>query len=164
MRRAVQRKRFRVEDMLAEKPAGGAGALAAVLRDGDAGKLSSGAAELAAVMQAIEQACETVLGIAEHIEDNAKSLAAAAGSEDTRRLAEDIRVQMSRIFAICHFHDVAGQRIGKVIALLSGLDGRLSGFAGPPVVEAPTPRLVNGPRLDGASGHVSQDEVDALLR
>jgi chemotaxis protein CheZ len=164
MRRAVQRKRFRIESMLPERSPAAAGSLAGPARSGNAGKLACGAAELALAMEAIEQACTTVLGSAERIDENAKSLAEAAGSEEMRRLAEDIRAQMSRVFEMCNFHDVAGQRISKVIALITGLDEHLSGFAAPPDLSRASPTLINGPRLDGASGHISQDEIDALLR
>jgi hypothetical protein len=60
---------------------------------------------------------------------------------------------ISRIFA----------RIEKVIGLLTGLDEHLSGFASPPVLSPATRGLINGPRLDGGSGHVVQDEIDALF-
>ena len=43
------------------------------------------------------------------------------------------------------------------------LDEHLSGFASPPELEPTSPGLINGPRLDGASGHVGQDEIDALF-
>lgn len=160
----MQRRPFRIESLLAgRRPTAARGMTTALLRDDD-DKLAHGAAELAAAMEAVEQACHVVLASAERIDENAKALASAADSKEVRRLATDIRAQVARLYEICNFHDIAGQRIAKVIGLLTGLDKHLSGFAAAPEEAAATPGLLNGPRLDGASGHISQDEVDALLR
>jgi chemotaxis protein CheZ len=159
----VQRKQFRIESMLASEPARAASvALTSVVHDGEGRRLAHGAAELASAMEAIESACQVVLGTAERVDDNARALAAAA-DDGIRALAQEIREQMARIFEVCHFQDLAGQRITKVIDMLTGLDERLSGFAEPARAAGSAPALINGPRLDGASGHVSQDDVDALF-
>jgi chemotaxis protein CheZ len=90
-------------------------------------------------------------------------LANAAEAEDLRALADDIRAQMARIFEICNFQDLAGQRISSVINLLTGLDEHLSDFAAAPQPAPATPSLLNGPRRDGASGHVTQSEIDSIF-
>lgn len=160
----MQRRPFRIEALLRDSRPPVADEIGPLLHDGEGRTLPRGAADLAAAMQAMEEACHAVLGSAERIDQDARALAGAAVNEEMRALAEDIRAQMVRVYEICNFHDVAGQRIGKVIALLTGLDERLSGFAAPPELAPATPSLINGPRLDGASGHISQDEVDDLLR
>jgi chemotaxis protein CheZ len=71
---------------------------------------------------------------------------------------------MARIYEACTFQDLAGQRIAKVIALLTSLDQVLSGAIEEHVDTPPTaPVMLNGPRLDGASGHITQDEIDAIF-
>jgi chemotaxis protein CheZ len=162
----VPHKRFRIESHLtpAETPAPvNAQEIAALVHDGEGRRLARGAAELASAMESIEKACGNVLEAAERTDEQARQLAGLAESEDMRALARDIQQQMARVFELCHFQDLAGQRIEKVISLLTGLDERLSGFATPLEIAPATPGLINGPRLDGASGHVGQDEIDALF-
>lgn len=162
----MPQKPFRIESLLKPHvtPAPvSAQEIAALVHDSEGRRLARAAAELASAMESIEQACGVVLSAAERVDENARQLAAAAPSEEMRALAHDIRAQMARVFELCHFEDLAGQRIEKVISLLTGLDERLSGFASPPDIEPATPGLINGPRLDGASGHVDQDAIDALF-
>jgi chemotaxis protein CheZ len=162
----VPQKRFRVESLLnpQEPPAPViAQEIAALVHDGEGRRLARGAAELASAIESIEKACASVLEAAERTDEQARQLATAADTDELRVLAREIHQQMARIFEFCHFQDLAGQRIEKVIALLTGLDERLSGFASPPDLAPATPAMINGPRLDGASGHVGQDEINALF-
>lgn len=160
-------KPFRIENLL--KPQNDARApadaqeIAALLHDAEGRRLARGAAELASAIESMEQACGTALEAAERTNEEARQLAAAAATDDMRALARDIQQQMARIFELCHFQDLAGQRIEKVIGLLTALDERLSGFAAQAELAPAAPALINGPRLDGASGHVGQDEIDALF-
>jgi len=166
MRRPVPQKPFRIESLLKSHAAPApvdAHEFAALVHDGEGRRLARGAAELACAMESMEKACGTVLEVAERTNEQARQLAASAETDDMRALARVIHEQMTRIFELCHFHDLAGQRIEKVIALLTGLDERLSGFASPPELALAGSGMGNGPRLDGASGHVGQDEIDALF-
>jgi len=152
----VQHKRYRIESFLparAALPERQAPAAAHPAKDN--GRLEHGAAELAAAMEAMEKACAFMLGTAERVEDHARTLSAAAVSDETRALASDIREQMIRVYELCNFQDVAGQRIAKVIRLLTGEPGH-------PAADHPTD-LLNGPRLDGGEGYVTQDDVDAMF-
>jgi chemotaxis protein CheZ len=156
----VQRKRYRIEDFL---PARATLAARQRLHNAAAPKdtrpLESGAAELAAAMEAMEKACALMLGTAERVEDHARAISAAARSKKTRALATDIQEQMARVYELSNFQDLAGQRIAKVIRLLTG-------DPEPPANERASRSgggLVNGPRLDGGSGYVTQDDVDALF-
>src|SRR6476469_2428280 len=133
------------------------------VHDAEGRRLARGAADLAAAMEAMEKACGVVLGTAERVDENARMLANAAQAENLRALAQDIRAQMGRIFEICNFQDVAGQRISSVIKLLTGLDEHLSDVAAPAEPAPATPTLINGPRRDGASGHVTQSEIDSIF-
>jgi chemotaxis regulatin CheY-phosphate phosphatase CheZ len=154
----VQHRRYRIESFLPVRPAlpeQAAGAADAA-RPAN-GMLEHGAAELAAAMEAMEKACAFMLGTAERVEDHARALSATAVSDETRELASDIREQMIRVYELCNFQDVAGQRIAKVIRLLTGEPDQ------PANNRAAGGSLANGPRLDGAAGYVTQDDVDALF-
>lgn len=159
-------KPFRIESHLTpgDTPAPvNAQEIAALVHDGEGRRLARGAAELASAMESIEKACGAVLEAAERADEQARQLAEGAENEGMRALACGIQQQMARVFELCHFQDLAGQRIEKVIGLLTGLDERLSGIVSPLELVPATAGLINGPRLDGASGHVGQDEIDALF-
>ncbi len=160
----MQHKRYRIENFLTERPAAMAHAVEPralrSLSDSHLRRLERGAAELAAAMEAMEKACAFMLGIAERVEEQARELSAGAKSKKTRALACDIQSQMARVYELCNFQDIAGQRIAKVVRLLTGEPDPVvqHGFAA-----HGDSALINGPRLDGASGHITQDEVDALF-
>jgi chemotaxis protein CheZ len=160
----VQQKRYRIESFLGMRPSERRTAHAfhhdRVRPDADAEQRERAAAELAAAMEAIEKACAQMLGTAEHVEEHARSIADAAKSKKTRALASDIQEQIARLYELCNFQDVAGQRIAKVIRLLTGSPE--SNTAGEQA-HSHSSQLINGPRLDGAAGHVTQDDVDTLF-
>jgi chemotaxis protein CheZ len=106
------------------------------------------------------------------IDDSAKALAAAPKTDYERGLAQDIQDHVVKIYEACNFQDLAGQRIGNVIATLNLIEDRVAGILDrckSPSGETPTGKpssgrgLLNGPRLDGASGHTSQSDIDALF-
>ena len=78
---------------------------------------------------------------------------------------------MIDVFEACNFQDISGQRIGKVIATLSAIEeqvtialARCEAAADAPAVFAPTDNgLLNGPKLDGDSGHASQRDIDKMF-
>jgi chemotaxis protein CheZ len=173
----VQQKRFRIEQLLAgerslaayerDDTASLRRCLAALVVDADGRRLTRAAAELGAAIETIEKAAQIVLSGAESIDDGARALAATETTADGRRLAHDLQARVQHIYEACNFQDLAGQRIGKVIDLLADLDEQLTRVVSDaPVIatpEAVANGLINGPRLDGASGHVSQNDVDALF-
>jgi chemotaxis protein CheZ len=168
----VQRRQYRIESMLDRR--GGIGALAArtspdmlrqeltsLLRDGDGKRLMHAAADLGTAIEEMEKAALLVLGIAERVEERARTLGDNTQAAPT--VIAELQRDMVRIYEACSFQDLAGQRIAKVIALLASLDQVLSGVIGEPAAAAPQPFVLNGPRLDGASGHITQDDVDAIF-
>jgi chemotaxis protein CheZ len=80
-----------------------------------------------------------------------------------------------RVYEACNFQDLAGQRIGKVIATLVMVEEQLAAMiencnyvtdAGRPGTAAgsqPSGDLLNGPRLDGEGGHASQQDIDVMF-
>ncbi|HVZ51181.1 MAG TPA: protein phosphatase CheZ [Pseudolabrys sp.] len=147
--------------------------LAALVGTGAERNLVRAAGDLGAAIDGIDEAAHSVLKAAECIDADADLLNAALNGEGERALAQDIREQAARIFETCSFHDLAGQRIGKVIALLSTLEERLGAMAArcggieaaPHATSEPAADrgLINGPKLDGDSGHVNQDDVDKMF-
>jgi chemotaxis protein CheZ len=120
----------------------------------------------------MEAATQTILGSAEAIDDCARALASALSNDYHHGLAQDVQDHVVRIYEACNFQDLAGQRIGKVIAVLIMIEDRLmamsarhSGSVEQPMRHGATSseRLVNGPRLDGESGHASQRDIDVMF-
>ena len=134
--------------------------------------------ELDAVVGGAERAIEQILAAAEDIDDAANTLSAALRHEQEQALAHDIRDQIIRIFEACNFQDLAGQRISKVLTTLKFIEDRVArmmeiwggieafkDYTAAALAERDTGELLlNGPKLDGDSGHASQDQIDALFR
>jgi chemotaxis protein CheZ len=133
--------------------------------------------ELDAVVGDAERAIGQVLAAAEDIDEIANTLSAILKREQDKALAQDIREQVIRIFEACNFHDLAGQRIGKVVETLRFVEERIArmmaiwggidafkdyGAASNPERDAATVPI-HGPRLEGDPGHASQDDIDALF-
>jgi chemotaxis protein CheZ len=131
------------------------------------------ASELGAVVGGTEQATQAILAAAEDIDQMANTLGAAVKSEHEQGLAHDIQDRVIQIFEACNFQDLTGQRVSKVVATLKFIEEHivqmidiwggieaLKDFA--PAANSDA-KLVNGPKLDGDAGHVSQDDIDALF-
>jgi len=134
--------------------------------------------ELDAVVGAAEQSTQNILAAAEEIDEAANTLSAVLKHEQNKALAQDIREHIVRIFEACNFHDLAGQRIDKVLTTLTFVEhrvarmmeiwGGIDAFSEhAPLARAEHERagpvLFNGPKLDGDAGHASQDDIDALF-
>lgn len=175
----MQRKVFRIEQtlILGRKPAADARLTKGATRDpsapwsaGNAPCMKRAAGELGAAVEGMEKAVQTILQSAEVIDDCAKVLAIAHSNGHERKLAEDVQDHLLRIYEACNFQDIAGQRIGKVIETLSTVDNRPmrpDGNGSDPETSVERPdssgRLLNGPRLDGEAGTVSQRDIDAMF-
>jgi chemotaxis protein CheZ len=135
--------------------------------------------ELDAVVGSAEQAIQGILAAAEEIDEAANTLSAVLKHDQNRALAQDIREHIVRIFEACNFHDLAGQRIGRVLATLTFVEQRVARMmeiwggidafrehaaAARAEREQAAPFLLNGPKLDGDLGHASQADIDAMFR
>jgi chemotaxis protein CheZ len=81
------------------------------------------------------------------------------------------------IFEACDFQDLTGQRITKVVSTLKFIEthivrmmeirGGVDAFKDiapePIALREGDATLLNGPKIDGAAGHASQDDIDALF-
>ena len=148
--------------------------LSALIHDGNDRRMTRAAGELGAAVESMETATQKILASAEAVDDCARALASVLNDDYHHGLAQDVQDHVVRIYEACNFQDLAGQRIGKVIAMLMTVEERLvamiqrhggAGSAQPVQASKPAQSsgLINGPRLDGASGHASQIDIDALF-
>jgi len=151
--------------------------LSALHYDGpSAARFQEAGNELDAVVNATEQATDTILSASEKIDSAAAHLGATAIDDASRNQAEDIAEQVVNIFEACNFQDITGQRITKVVNALQYIDERVSRMmeiwggandlaAFAPEAEEPEGEeaLLNGPALEEHHGHASQDDIDALF-
>jgi chemotaxis protein CheZ len=148
--------------------------LSVLINDGNDRRMARAAGELGAAVESMESATQKILASAEAVDDCARALASALNDEYHHGLAQDVQDHVVRIYEACNFQDLAGQRIGKVIAMLMMVEERLvamiqrhSGVGVAQQAQASKPaqstELINGPRLDGASGHASQLDIDAMF-
>lgn len=148
--------------------------LSVLINDGNDRRMARAAGELGAAVESMESATQKIFASAEAVDDCARALASALNDDYHHGLAQDVQDHVVRIYEACNFQDLAGQRIGKVIAMLMMVEERLvamiqrhSGVGVVQQVQASKPaqstKLINGPRLDGASGHASQLDIDAMF-
>ena len=175
----MQQKQFRIERMLssrrgiAHEPDADAvtalkRSLASLVSDEEGRRLTRAAAELGAAVESMEKAAQSVLAAAESIDDGVNAMSCAQASGTGCEVAPEIKQRLAQIYEACNFQDLAGQRIGKVIALLGHLEEQLAHVAAGHAHDTAAGAkrdggLINGPRLDGAAGHVDQDSVDRLF-
>ena len=145
--------------------------LNALLTEGKERRMTRGAAELGAAVEAMEKATDRILQSAEVIDDCGKALAASQKTDYERGLAQDIQEHATRLYEACNFQDLAGQRIGKVIVMLSTVERSIADMVartkGVTMASGPLPRnsdvLLNGPRLEGDEGHARQNDIDKMF-
>jgi chemotaxis protein CheZ len=144
----------------------------AMLHAGASGHAGPRAArELDAVVDGTERAAHQIMDAAETIAKAAKSLTTSQSKDDA--LTREIRENVLRIFEACNFQDLSGQRIAKVMAMLQFIDERIARmmeiWGGAEAFKhlaaaGSEPNLLHGPKLAGDSGHVTQDDIDAILQ
>lgn len=138
------------------------------------GIVRSATQQLDAIVDATEQATNTILSCAEQI-GNATSAITLALPEGSRHLASEIEVVVTQIFEACSFQDITGQRINKVVQTLRFIEDRIASMAAlwgeeirsvKPTASPGQPSgtdkdLLNGPQLNGQG--VNQADIDALF-
>jgi len=156
----VQHKVFRIEQTLAARHA--APAPAGVLTGDHRRRLTRARDELRAAIEGMEKATQRILQSAERIGDGAGALATAPNGASIDAPKRTIHEQVLQIFEAANFQDLAGQRIAKVIALLREIE---HGGESPRDTMEPLAGgdLINGPKLDGDSGHASQRDIDEMF-
>lgn len=121
-------------------------------------------AELSAVMRETETGADQILSAAEAL------LTETSGQDEAFQAR--VHDHALTILSACAFQDLTGQRLGKVLDLLSNMEGRMRdlvervGVVEEAAVESAEQRrqrelMLNGPALNGPE--VSQDAIDALF-
>jgi len=124
--------------------------------------------ELNAVVTGAERAALQILSAAETIDQIAIALADPTAPSAGPDPATEIRRLVGQIFESCHFQDLAGQRVTKVVAVLASMEEQLSRLL-ETFHNVPSPhrgggaQQLHGPRLETDQGHASQDEIDAMF-
>lgn len=131
--------------------------------------------ELEAVVHGVEQGTEQILQAAESIDETANMLSALLKSTHEKGLAQDVQDRLTGIYEACNFHDLTGQRIAKMATTLKMVEehlarmmeiwGVIERFNSDTVSRAAEnlDGLINGPKVEGDTGHSSQDDIDKLF-
>lgn len=145
----------------------------------DGGNFQSANFELDAVVKQTEDATNNIMTAAENI--SALSLALNDIDDPAVRAAkiEEINNEVVTIYESCNFQDITGQRIRKIVRMLTYIETRIENMiriwgaseigqmtAGAAEEEragaSDEADLLNGPQLPGAA--VSQNEIDDFFR
>ena len=149
--------------------------LAALIGERRDCRIARAASERGAAVDAMAKATQKILQATAAIDDSAKSLGSALKHAHERGLAQDIQEHAAQIYTACNFQDLAGQRIAKVITTMTMVEEqiaamieRCNSFGRPsdaPAAAKPVAghRLIQGPKLDGDSGHAEQSAIDAMF-
>jgi len=132
--------------------------------------LPRAADELKAAISGMENATIHILHAAERADEAARSLNANLRDEYKRGLANDIQDQVVKIYEACNFQDLTGQRINNAIrtlqlveAQLERLDEIWGGVEDMAQRAKSVSSLINGPKLEGDTGHADQAEIDRMF-
>ena len=144
--------------------------LSVLIGDGRERRMAHAAGKLGTAVEAMEKATEKILKSTEVIDESARALAATLKDDYKRGLAQEIQEHVVKIYEACNFQDLSGQRIGHVIETLNMIENQVedmlarhSGQPGDAPAAKPGHTLLNGPRLDGDSGHTSQLAIDEMF-
>jgi chemotaxis protein CheZ len=124
--------------------------LTTLIGEGRERHMAHAAGKLGAAVEGMEKATEKILKSTEVIDDSAKALAASLKDDYKRGLAQEIQD-----------HETLNMIEDQVEAMLDRHKGRPG--------EAPAAKpvsdhgLLNGPRLDGDSGHTNQIDIDKMF-
>ncbi|MTI43387.1 chemotaxis protein [Roseibium hamelinense] len=137
-------------------------------KDMTGSKIPEAGRELDAIVEATEEATNTIMEAAEEI--------MCADTSDPLAYQDLVSAKMIGIFEACTFQDITGQRISKVVKTLNYIDERVSSFIEqlriPEGFELDLPEteaerrerelILHGPQHAGEG--VSQTDVDDLLK
>jgi chemotaxis protein CheZ len=144
-----------------------------MIGDGKERRMVRAADELRASVDGMDNATQKILKSVEIIDESARALAAAQKNDYGIGLTQEIQDQVVAIYEACNFQDLAGQRIGNVLGIMTMIEDQVSamldrynggtGGERPPAPARPGAALLNGPKLDDDTGHASQSDIDAMF-
>ena len=149
--------------------------LVGLIGDGKEHRMARAVGELGAAVGGMETATDRILKSVEVIDESARALTATLQDDYKLGLLQDIQDHVVQIFESCNFQDLAGQRIGKVIATLTSIEAQVAvmqshcddigATASSSATDKPLPGtgLLNGPKLDGDPDHACQHDIDIMF-
>jgi chemotaxis protein CheZ len=145
--------------------------LAMLIGEGKERRMARAGDELRAAVDGMDYATQKILKSVEVIDESARTLSATLKDEYKRGLSQDIQDQVALIYEACNFQDIAGQRITNVMGTMNMIEdqvaamlGRSEGAAATAAAKpSPGHGLLNGPKLEGDSGHANQSDIDAMF-
>ena len=130
--------------------------------------------QLDAIVQATEEATNTIMGSMEKNDDIVTKLRENITDADQLALLDQISANGADVFEACSFQDINGQRITKVVKSVTYVEDRVNtlievwGKEEIDKIEVKAERgktedekLLQGPALEGEG--ISQDEIDKLF-
>ncbi|MBF0269391.1 MAG: protein phosphatase CheZ [Alphaproteobacteria bacterium] len=130
--------------------------------------------QLDAIVQATEEATNSIMGAMEVMETNLTTLKEQAAGEEAQRLIAGTEDEIGKVYEACSFQDITGQRITKVVKSMKFIEERISSMLGmwrPDELKevagavkkelTEEQKLLNGPQLKGQG--VNQADVDKLF-
>jgi chemotaxis protein CheZ len=134
--------------------------------------------ELDAVVESSERATQQILAAAESIDEAANTLSASLQHDQEQALASDIRDHVVRIFRGLQLPGSGRSAHRQVLATLTFVEDRVARMleiwggrdalndlagAAPGEPDSETKPPMDGPKLNGDPGHVSQQAIDAMF-
>lgn len=92
---------------------------------GDKNRLEVVTHELDTIVRDTERATQSIMDLAERIDDAAQNIVSTADNSYVASVAEEISNTAVKMFEACNFQDLTGQRITKVVNTLKLIEDRL---------------------------------------
>ncbi len=149
--------------------------IAAIDRPADeAHHFDSTGKQLDAIVEATEEATNTIMECMESNDDAIGKLRKRVSDPDQMTLLDQIATNGSEVFKACSFQDITGQRINKVVKSITYVEERVNALVKlwgeeqlaeveVPVDREKTPdgQILSGPQLEGKG--LSQNDIDKLF-
>ena len=130
--------------------------------------------QLDAIVQATEEATNTIMGCMEKNDDIVTKLRENITDAGQLALLDQISANGADVFEACSFQDITGQRIAKVVKSVTYVEDRVNTLIAvwgkeeidkievkPDREKTADEKLLQGPSLEGEG--ISQDEIDKLF-
>jgi len=139
-------------------------------------KLASASMELSAVVRSTEEATQSIMQVAEHLDEIAREVTSLVTDSYVVTRLNEMTEYVTKLFEACSFQDLTGQRITKVVKTIDFIEERIETmqiiWGRKDIEKIPVPEddlhkkddglVLHGPS-DAAGGAISQDEVDKLF-
>jgi chemotaxis protein CheZ len=138
--------------------------IAAINRPADKSlHFDSMADQLDAIVQATEEATNTIMGCMEKNDDVVTKLRETITHAAQLALLDQINANGADVFEACSFQDITGQRFSKVVKSVTYVEDRVNALieVKPDKEKTEDEKLLHGPALEGEG--IFQDEVDKLF-